>query len=77
MSFLFIALCVCVLANNHKGFFIHLFSFSSFLVDIIMVVGCKDCSAESLEFMNVSLYGKRVFADVIQLRDLNWEDYPR
>lgn len=64
-------------ANNHKGFFIDLFSFSSFLVDIVMVVGCKDCSAESLEFINVSLYGKRVFADVIKLRNLNQGDYPR
>ena len=66
-----------VLANNHKGFFIDLFSFSSFLVDIVMVVGCKDCSAESLEFINVSLYGKKVFANVIKLRNLNWGDYPR
>lgn len=49
-----------------RTFFIGLFSF---LVDIVNVVGCKDYSSESLEFM-------LLIRDVIRLMNLNWGDYP-
>ena len=35
----------------------------------------KDIRSQSLEPLNVTLYGKRVFADVMKLSILGWGDY--